>query len=770
MTTETTTELAPLGSGQMFDQIARRYDFVNRVLSFGMDIGWRKRAVRALQLGEQPRVLDLATGTGDLAIDIARMHPGATVVGLDPSKEMLAIAQAKLAKRKLADRVSLVVGDAQELPYRDCEMDAATIAFGIRNVPDRSAALREMARVVRPGGRIAILELGEPRRGFMGGVARIHTRHVVPKLGRVRLSPALDRGIPAARGVLHVDATGWPPRDRGRAAVVRRLHAVRGHPGGGRMTGPSDVARDDRRLPVAPPLAEPAAVSLEHALALAMRADGLTFVALRAPVVPAHQLVRAWPDATAVAWTSHHLTIAGIGIARELRGRGATRWADVIAGARALRIAGAVFVDDLDGQPEPAVESSSEPAIRRRSFASEPSPSALLPIDTLGIARPRLLGGAAFSPGAADAAPWTGFGDAWFVLPRWTYVHDGKHGFLVLAVSAADADDLARWRDELATHRAALTSRAAVPAPSSARVIERASCEEWRTRIESITRAIGRGDCSKIVAARTCVVELDDGALEIANPVALDKHMLDRAYAAEHPSSSRETTRRGADLLAALDARHPDCVRVLVRPPGAGTLIAASPERLVRREGDTVECDALAGTVRLGESDAGEAAKTLLASHKDRREHELVVTAIRAALEGVGARVSAPNAPEVKALRHVLHLHTPFRARLDEPTHVLELAARLHPTPAVGGTPTALAVDWIQTHEPVARGWYAAPVGWFDLAGNGELAVAIRSGLVAGNRAHLWAGAGIVAGSDPDRELAETELKLRAMLGALGAV
>jgi demethylmenaquinone methyltransferase/2-methoxy-6-polyprenyl-1,4-benzoquinol methylase len=183
MTTETTTELAPLGSGQMFDQIARRYDFVNRVLSFGMDIGWRKRAVRALQLGEQPRVLDLATGTGDLAIDIARMHPGATVVGLDPSKEMLAIAQAKLAKRKLADRVSLVVGDAQELPYRDCEMDAATIAFGIRNVPDRSAALREMARVVRPGGRIAILELGEPRRGFMGGVARIHTRHVVPKLG-----------------------------------------------------------------------------------------------------------------------------------------------------------------------------------------------------------------------------------------------------------------------------------------------------------------------------------------------------------------------------------------------------------------------------------------------------------------------------------------------------------------------------------------------------------------------------------------------------------
>jgi len=115
-----------------------------------------------------------------------------------------------------------------------------------------------------------------------------------------------------------------------------------------------------------------------------------------------------------------------------------------------------------------------------------------------------------------------------------------------------------------------------------------------------------------------------------------------------------------------------------------------------------------------------------------------------------------------------VHLHTPFRARLREPRHVLELAARLHPTPAVGGTPRELAIDWIRSREPVARGWYAAPVGWFDLDGNGELAVAIRSGVLAGNRAHLWAGAGIVAGSDPDRELAETELKLRAMLGALG--
>ena len=180
-----TTDIAlpALGSGQMFDRIARRYDFVNRVLSLGIDKSWRRRTVRSLQLGENPRVLDVATGTGDLAIDIARMTPGATVVGLDPSTEMLAIAQTKLAKRGLDQRVSLVVGDAQALPYQDCEMDAATIAFGIRNVPDRLAGLRELARVVRPGGRVAVLELGMPRGGLLSRAASIHTRYVVPRLG-----------------------------------------------------------------------------------------------------------------------------------------------------------------------------------------------------------------------------------------------------------------------------------------------------------------------------------------------------------------------------------------------------------------------------------------------------------------------------------------------------------------------------------------------------------------------------------------------------------
>jgi demethylmenaquinone methyltransferase / 2-methoxy-6-polyprenyl-1,4-benzoquinol methylase len=195
--------LPALGSGQMFDRIAARYDFVNRVLSLGLDVRWRRRVVRALGLetrkrysagrarsetrgawyGERPLVLDVATGTGDLAIEIARACPGAHVIGLDPSAGMLGVAKQKLGKRGLTGRVDLIVGDAQALPQQNCEIDAATIAFGIRNVPDRGQALRELARVVRPGGRIAVLELGEPRRGVMAAAARFHTHHVVPRLG-----------------------------------------------------------------------------------------------------------------------------------------------------------------------------------------------------------------------------------------------------------------------------------------------------------------------------------------------------------------------------------------------------------------------------------------------------------------------------------------------------------------------------------------------------------------------------------------------------------
>jgi demethylmenaquinone methyltransferase/2-methoxy-6-polyprenyl-1,4-benzoquinol methylase len=167
----------------MFDGIARRYDLLNRIISLGVDQRWRRRTTAALEVPEGGRILDLATGTADLALMVARQHPTAQVVGLDPSTKMLEVGHVKVADAALGDRVELVVGDAQALPFPDDSFDGICMAFGIRNVPDRPRALREMARVTRRDGRIAILELSEPRGGLLGPLARFHVHTVVPWMG-----------------------------------------------------------------------------------------------------------------------------------------------------------------------------------------------------------------------------------------------------------------------------------------------------------------------------------------------------------------------------------------------------------------------------------------------------------------------------------------------------------------------------------------------------------------------------------------------------------
>ena len=171
------------GSGAMFDLIAPRYDLLNRVMSFGLDGWWRRRLVRALGVCGPGRLLDVATGTGDVALTIRRRHRACTVVGLDPSPNMLDVGRHKIRQAGLEAGIGLVVGDAQRLPFADGCFEGACIAFGIRNVPDRLQGLREMRRVTRPGGRVAVLELTEPRRGLLARLARIHVHHIVPWLG-----------------------------------------------------------------------------------------------------------------------------------------------------------------------------------------------------------------------------------------------------------------------------------------------------------------------------------------------------------------------------------------------------------------------------------------------------------------------------------------------------------------------------------------------------------------------------------------------------------
>ena len=168
----------------MFDAIAPRYDLLNHVLSAGMDRRWRDRAIEALSLPPGARVVDLCTGTADLAIAATHLVAPVSVVGIDFSREMLKLALSKLRERQLASAVQLIRGDATRIPLADASCDAATIGFGIRNVAQPDRALAELARVLRRGGRLAILEFGQPR---IPGIRTLYTwyfRYLLPLIGR----------------------------------------------------------------------------------------------------------------------------------------------------------------------------------------------------------------------------------------------------------------------------------------------------------------------------------------------------------------------------------------------------------------------------------------------------------------------------------------------------------------------------------------------------------------------------------------------------------
>lgn len=405
--------------------------------------------------------------------------------------------------------------------------------------------------------------------------------------------------------------------------------------------------------------------------------------------------------------------MAGLGVAAEVRARGADRFAELRRRAAEL-LARVSVVDPAEAPPW----------------------------------TPRLFGGLAFAAGAADAPPWSEFGDACFRLPRALLRREEGRTWLTVIGRAPAAGQVER-----ALERLLASAREAAPArPPAIAAVHQLAPEVWRGQVEEVRAAIAAGDCEKIVVARRTEVEL-------AAPL------------------------EAAALLGRLDGRHPDCFRFAVRHGGA-LFAGASPERLVALTGDRVETEAMAGSIAVPAGgfalprDPGSPATTsppatggaraLLDSRKDLGEHAVVTRAIARNLAPLCSSLELAPAPEVRALRHVMHLCTPVRARLERPRHLLEVAAALHPTPAVGGEPTGRALEWIAARE-APRGWYAGAVGWFDREGDGELAVALRSGLVAGERAYVWAGAGIVAESDPDAEYAETGDKQRAFLDSLGA-
>jgi len=291
----------------------------------------------------------------------------------------------------------------------------------------------------------------------------------------------------------------------------------------------------------------------------------------------------------------------------------------------------------------------------------------------------------------------------------------------------------------------------------------------WRRYLTSRTSApegssaTGTGSRRSETVSATPVPSPETYAARVADAVArIDRGQLDKVVLARAIDLVLDMPPRPADVARRMRAGEPTCWTFSVPVPG-GHFLGASPELLVSREGATLRSHPLAGTASLGEQ------QRLLGSVKDHQEHRLAVAQIAAHLRPYCRDLHFPPAPELVRLGSLFHLGTPIRGTLDpdHPAGVLELLSALHPTPAVGGEPRQEAMALLERLEGQPRGTWAGPVGWVDSRGNGEFVVGIRSMTMRGARIRLWAGAGIVHGSDPAQELAETTLKLAPVLAAL---
>jgi isochorismate synthase len=434
--------------------------------------------------------------------------------------------------------------------------------------------------------------------------------------------------------------------------------------------------------------------------------DRLWMVAVPVPVGPAEAIWDAFPDEPAVLWEPPDApTWVGVGAAEVFRGEGPNRLA----------------------------------AVQRCVIARLAEAEVMVLGDGIQADR-AVFGGAAFTPGGASAGPWEGFGDACFLLPRWTYRGSGAEATLTLAL-APGAPPALVLLEEAERILAALASPAPEvgPADLDGSLVEDDE-DAWRGQVAAAHAAIAASRLHKVVLVRRTVVVMD------APPGA-------------------------ATLLRRLRSEDDGLYRFGFRL-GGGAFVGASPELLVARRGEIVRSEALAASIlRPPVADAfaeRELATVLLEDPKQRWEHALVVEAVRRNLVPVCRSLELPDAPQVRTLRHLLHLSTPVQGVLAAPVALLDLAQRLHPTPAVGGEPTDAALAFLARHEPIPRGWFAGPVGRLTADGDGELAVALRSALLRGLEAYVYAGAGIVAASDAASELRETRAKARTCLAALG--
>ncbi len=348
------------------------------------------------------------------------------------------------------------------------------------------------------------------------------------------------------------------------------------------------------------------------------------------------------------------------------------------------------------------------------------------------------VGGLAFAADGCGAPHWRGFAASALDVPELALARNRDQVVLTLTV-AAQGDDTAE--DLLGRIRRRLDELRDAPLPlldpdplQRVQVASTLAPEHYEAAVARAVERIAAGGLEKIVLAR----EVQAIAASAHDPVA---------------------------LLGALRSGFADCYVGCAGVDDAA-FVVASPELLIRREGQRASTVALAGSTRRSADPAVDdhLGERLLHDPKERQEHAIVARRIEATLAPLAVWVAAPDEPSIVRIANIQHLGTPIRAQLARPVGVLELAGLLHPTPAVGGEPAALATPLIPALEGLDRGWYAGPLGWMDANEDGELCVALRCALLRGAIARCYAGVGVVRDSDPARELAETEIKLQALL------
>lgn len=368
----------------------------------------------------------------------------------------------------------------------------------------------------------------------------------------------------------------------------------------------------------------------------------------------------------------------------------------------------------------------------RFSAASTEARRLLADVRVRGEEAPRLVGGFSFSASNASGPEWRAFPPVQLVLPRLLWIRDEEGVRLVRSWTDGDEAPTRILLDQVGT------ARPNGPGDARAvRVSEPDGRRYWRTRVERAREAIAAGRLRKVVVARR---------RELVTTGTID------------PASVVTTAR----------SERPGCVTFWVRN-GSASFVGSTPERLVRVRDGRVFSGALAGSMARApnEEEDRRLGERLLACPKNRHEHALVLSAVRDHLTPFVHRLDGPEETRLLSLPETHHLFTPVSGELREPRSALEIAGTLHPTPAVCGVPPEEALGIIEAEEP-ERGWYAGGVGWMAPDGTGEFVVALRSALITDRRVFVWAGAGIVRGSEADAEFDETEAKMSALSRSLG--